>query len=201
MSERKEERERKKKGEGMRKLLTRMKNLGSEGVAAAETLLVLCRDPRKFLENKDSAVPQVPHLKHIVKDNWCSKTFEKRLDGMDDVWSLFLPKSDVEHNIFQFLKSTENLNRRPAVPVIVYDVNGTTYEMMLRRSQGGTGYRLGNGGRGGWTEFYQTHGLAHQQIISVCAFRHKENDVLCIVLMARRDEACSSSQNTATSRN
>ncbi|TKY44591.1 putative B3 domain-containing protein [Spatholobus suberectus] len=181
------------------KIAREMKEIGSEGIRAAATLADMTRHRQTHHQGGDTwkggmkrehfiipSEPHVPILKNIMKDGKFSNPFEKRLGEKDGIESLFLSKREVEDCVLEFLKEGEDLDKKP-MPVTVYDKDGNIYEMMFKKWEE-KGYCVANGGKRGWTAFYNDHGLARGDFVAVWAFRHAETQLLCFVLISRRED-------------
>ncbi|KAK6248577.1 hypothetical protein QUC31_020142 [Theobroma cacao] len=128
-------------------------------------------------------IPPVARLNGLI--GRCSKPFEKQLTESDVKVSqcrLSLNKFDVQNAVMPLLKKEEDST--DGIPVKTYDANGKEYPMTFI-----TWSSKFHVLKEGWMKFCTDHSLlAHQDFVTLWAFRNLQTGDLSFVITSRRLE-------------
>ncbi|KAJ8750818.1 hypothetical protein K2173_015999 [Erythroxylum novogranatense] len=127
-------------------------------------------------------IPPIPSLRDVFLTCRRSRPFERQLtesDVRDGLCRLSIAKKHAQNFVLPMLNPDENLQN--GVGVTIYDINGSTFNMILR-IWASKFYVL----TGGWNSFKKAHGLQElRDFVTLWTFRHSSTGKLCFAIMHR----------------
>jgi len=129
-------------------------------------------------------IPMIPGVRNneILE---CCKPLEKKLFNSDldaGQGRLLLNKNHVETYFLPLLKKGEE-DVRQGINVVVYDMQGKTFNMVFKNWSEKVYVLTGKG----WIDFFKTRQMKEiQDHVTVWMFRHSETNELCFALSVRR---------------
>ncbi|KAJ8750768.1 hypothetical protein K2173_015949 [Erythroxylum novogranatense] len=142
-------------------------------------------------------IPPIPSLRDVFLTCRRSQPFERHLtesDVRDDLCRLSIAKKHAQMFVLPMLNPEENLQN--GIEVTVYDINGSTFNMILRIWASKFHVLTG-----GWNSFKKAHGLQElRDVVTMWTFRHSSTGKLCFAIIHRSSPLSQTSVRTRRSK-